>query len=214
MKILYEIGSNTKRSAKKMGKILSYIVDTIPYMLLSVPFILLIRVIFLSVKKKKYPMNLYHEIGFLVFIMFCVGVASQTMIPKIEFGATFGIVNGNLSGEVNLIPGKVFIDMYDEWTKNNNILYFSINFVGNICLFLPIGFGIMLLWNQMTFKKIVFISLCLSFIIELCQLPQARETDIDDLWVRVSGAIIGYLIYIILSKNKTTLKLLNKFKYN
>lgn len=180
-----------------MNRVLEYIVNTVPYMLCSIPFFVLIRVLYLPVTKKAgRKTNRLHEIGFCLFVMLCVGVASQTIIPKLEFGnVSAGIVNRNLLGEINLIPGMVFADIYRECFLNHFPMYFIINVLGNICLFLPIGFGIPLLWRKVSFKKVLLIALLASLFIEICQLPQARGTDVDDLWINTLGALIGYWIY-------------------
>ena len=197
-----------------MNRVLEYIINTIPYMLCSIPFFVLIRVICLSVAKKNgHKINWAHEIVLCLFVMFCVGVASQTIIPKLEFGnVSAGIVNRNLLGEINLIPGMVFVDIYKECFLNHYPLYFIINILGNICLFLPIGFGIPLLWKKVSFKKVLLIALLASLFIEICQLPQARGTDIDDLWIYTLGALIGYWLYAIANKSTKLNKLFLKLK--
>lgn len=184
-----------------LKSVLSYVVNSIPYMLCVVPAFLIVRgILYLCIHNKR-KFNILHEIVLLLFVMFCVGVASQTIIPKIEFGtAGVGIVYENLFGEINLIPGKVFYDIYRECAVNHYYLYFVINFVGNICLFLPIGFGLALLWEDMSSKKVTIAGLISSLFIELCQLPQARGTDIDDVWLNMLGAICGYFIYRGFSK--------------
>lgn len=197
-----------------MNRVLEYIINTIPYMLCSIPLFVLIRVICLSVAKKAgHKINWAHEIVLCLFVMFCVGVASQTIIPKLEFGnVSAGIVNRNLLGEINLIPGMVFVDIYKECFVNHYPLYFIINILGNICLFLPIGFGIPLLWKKVSFKKVLLIALLASLFIEICQLPQARGTDIDDLWINTLGALIGYWLYAIANKSTKLNKLFLKLK--
>ena len=52
----------------------------------------------------------------------------------------------------------------------------------------------------------------MSLCIELLQLPQARGTDIDDLWLNMLGALIGYLIYILLSKAPSIQNIFYKFR--
>lgn len=185
-----------------MSKLFGYLFNMIPYMLCSLPVIVLARMIAASARKKVHRQTTaYHEIGLCFFILFLVGLASQTMIPKLEFGSgSVGIVDGNLTGKINLIPGQVFIDIYHEWFQNGYSLYFVINFVGNILLFFPIGFCIPLLWNRITFKKVLLIAVGSSLFIEICQLPQARGTDIDDVWINTLGACIGYTLYRWLEK--------------
>ncbi len=57
-------------------------------------------------------------------------------------------------------------------------------------------------------KKVLIVS---SLFIEICQFPQARGTDIDDLWINTLGAIIGYAMYCLFAKTKAK-KLFDKFK--
>ncbi len=163
-----------------MGRVLGYITNCIPYMLCAIPIIVLIRVFCITrLKKKGIQINWLHEVGIFLFFMFVVGVASQTVIPKLEFGiVSSGIVNRNLFGEINLIPGKVFVDTYRECFVNHYPLYFVINFIGNICLFLPIGFGIPLLWKNISAKRVILIGLLSSLFIEICQFSQARGTEL------------------------------------
>lgn len=197
-----------------MSSVFKYSLNMIPYMFTSLPIILLCRAPFIVAKKKnKNNINFYHEIGTITFFMICIGIASQTIIPKIEFGVSSGILNENLLGEINLIPGKVFLDTYFECIRNEYWPYFLINFVGNICLFIPIGFLIPILWENISNKKIITISILSSMFIELCQLPQARGTDIDDIWINLLGALLGYGIYFLLDRNNSIHCLFLKFRY-
>ena len=74
-----------------------------------------------------------------------------------------------------------------------------INFLGNIIMFMPIGFCIPLLWN-LSNKKIILIGFYISFSIEFCQLFLARGTDIDDLILNTLGTILGLLVFKGISK--------------
>ena len=192
-----------------MNTIIGYIINSVPYMLLSLPFYIVTR--FIILMKNKTAKNWLCEIVLLIFVMYCVGVASQTFIPKIEFGNTkLFLVNQNVFGEINLIPGKVLVDSYYEVIYNYNYLYFIVNVIGNIILFVPIGFLIPTLWKNVSMKHILIIALSSSLCIELLQLPQARGTDIDDLWLNVIGAFIGYWVYFLLTKNKKIKSFINR----
>ena len=186
-----------------MSKIFGYLINMLPYMMIAVPVIVVFRLLLTNrLKKRGLQTSVFHEIGMCIFFMFLVGLASQTIIPKLEFGnGTTGLVNGNLIGEMNFIPGMVFADIYRECIQNGYYLYFVINFIGNICLFIPVGFCIPLLWENISLKKVVLIALSSSIFIELCQFPQARGTDIDDLWINTFGAILGFLVSV---KRKAT----------
>jgi len=181
-----------------MSRIIEYILNMLPYMLIALPIIAIFRVISVSAfKKKGIKTTLWHELGIILFTIFLVGLASQTIIPKIEFGVSgLNIVNHNLESKINLIPGQVFIDTWRECVVNGYWNYFIINFSGNICMFIPIGFCIPVLWNGMSLKKTTLIGLGISLFIELCQIPQARGSDVDDLWLNTFGVIIGYALFV------------------
>lgn len=176
-----------------MNAISNYIINMIPYMIIAVPIYLIIR--FLMLRKSSRKFNLYHEIALLIFVIFIVGLASQTVIPKIELG-----INGNINilknGKhgINLLPLKVLFETYREVFINLNINYFIINFLGNIIMFMPIGFFIPLLW-EIPDKKIIIVGFLFSLFIEVCQLFLNRGTDVDDLILNTLGTILGLLVY-------------------
>ncbi|MBE6890788.1 MAG: VanZ family protein [Ruminococcaceae bacterium] len=184
-----------------MSKIIDYILNMIPYMVIALPIIFLTRMIIVHVRGLSKRTTFLHETGIHLFFLYLVGLASQTIIPALEIRVHgIGIVNQGLKGEINLIPGKVFVDTWNECINNHYWMYFIINFLGNICIFIPIGFLICLLWQKQSLFKTAMIGFGISLFIEICQLPQARSTDIDDLWLNTSGSIIGFFIYKLSEK--------------
>lgn len=76
-----------------------------------------------------------------------------------------------------------------------------LTYILNIIMFMPLGFLLPLLWNK--YRKIpalVCTGLGFSLIIELSQLLNRRVTDIDDLLMNTLGALIGFIIWKLLSK--------------
>lgn len=180
-----------------MSVVIRYALNMLPYMLLSIPFYLAARIIF--ARQKRIPFAPWHEFLLLLFVIFAVGLASQTVVPKFQFGVTgFSIIKERIH-ETNLIPFKVFYDTWREVITNNNLNYFLINFLGNIILFIPFGLFTQLLWD-IPRKRSVAIGFSVSFFIEFCQLFLARGTDIDDLMLNTFGAFLGVLIYTFLQK--------------
>lgn len=180
-----------------MSKIINYIFNMMPYMAISIPIVLLF-IVFKYKKNKK--TNLYHEITLFIFIVFLTGLASQTVLPKFEIELNRELVIQNRwYSKINLIPFKVIFDTYFEVFKNENINYFIINFLGNIIMFMPIGFFTSLLW-RVSDKKAVLIGFSCSLCIEVCQLFISRGTDIDDLILNTFGAFLGLLVYKLLYK--------------
>ena len=128
-----------------MKAAIKYMMNMFPYMIIATPIYLIIR--FIVIKSKKIKVNWYREIGLFVFVLFIVGLASQTIIPKFEFGVNgFQIIKNGIH-ETNLIPFKVILETYREVFINRYFNYFLINFLGNIIMFIPFGIFIPLLWD-------------------------------------------------------------------
>lgn len=182
----------------KIRTIIRHIINMIPYMIVTIPIYLIIRATILKIKNQK--VNWYHESSLFIFVIFIVGLASQTIIPKFEFGITgFNIVKSGIH-DTNLIPFKVLFETYNEVFVNGYINYFLINFLGNIMLFIPFGIFIPLLW-RVSIKKVILIGFCSSLFIEVSQLLLTRGTDVDDLILNTIGVVLGVVLYRILNKN-------------
>ncbi|MCL2002767.1 MAG: VanZ family protein [Oscillospiraceae bacterium] len=183
-------------------QIIGYIMDMLPYMLLSLPFIAIWRIVAVHLmKRKNRKTTTLHEVGLILFVLFIVGLASQTVIPKLVITQNgIGISDYYLSAanQLNLIPFKVFPETYTALFINHHFNYGLINFLGNIIMFMPIGFFVPLLWENISIKKATFIGFVASFTIEVLQIPFARGTDIDDLWLNTLGTILGFLVYKLL----------------
>lgn len=181
-----------------MRAIINYIINMIPYMAIVLPIYIIARIIIL---KKKNKINWNREIVLALFVLFITGLISQTVIPKFEFGINgFGIVKNGVH-KTNLIPFKVLTETYTEVFINGHINYFLINFLGNIVMFMPIGFTLPLLWN-ISDKKVIVIGFCSSLFVEICQLFLARGTDVDDLILNTIGVALGLLLYKFLKLKK------------
>ena len=188
-----------------MGQIIKYLTNMLPYMLVSLPVLIAWRIIAVHfMKRKNKKSNGWHEAEIVLFSLFLVGLASQTIIPKFEFApSSIGFVGAILptSERLNLIPFKVLSETYTAVFQDHYINYFLINMIGNIMMFMPIGFFLPVLWTKCApFKVTLGIGFCITLLIELCQLPLARSTDIDDLWLNVVGVSFGYLIYLLFKK--------------
>lgn len=181
-----------------MNVVIRYLLNMVPYMLIITPIYLIVRFIILKTKNQK--INWYHESALFIFVLFVAGLASQTIIPKFEFDMSgkLSIVKDGIH-KTNLIPFRVLYETYIESFVNGYINYFIVNFIGNITIFMPIGFFIPLLW-EISNRKVVLIGFCSSLFIEFCQLFLIRGTDVDDLILNTIGTIFGLLIYKLFNK--------------
>lgn len=180
-----------------MTSILGYITEMVPYLFVALPIIIIFRVIY-NKKRGNAKYHVYHEIGVITFLLFMTALFSQTILTFLYTGP---VVTRSFSN-VNLIPFRVFQDNYYAITELNFWQPFIINFLGNICIFMPIGFMIPLLWSRFNrFWKVSLIGLSISLFIEITQLSQARSSDIDDLWLNTVGSMIGFCVYLVTKKH-------------
>lgn len=162
-----------------MSRVFSYLLDMFPYMLLAIPFIVIVRMLILLIRKEK--INWQHEILLLILILFLVGLFAEAFIPDDGRHIT------------NFIPFKILFDTYDQVFNKNNINYLIISFLGNIIMFIPIGFLIKKIWD-FSDKKVILIGASISLFIELTQLFLNRTTDIDDLILNTLGIFLGIVL--------------------
>jgi len=176
-----------------MSSIIRYIFDMLPFMLAVLPIHVTVRLIV----ARKTAFDPRREAALLVFVLFLAGLASQTVIPKIRFtGGELLVINDGVH-TTNIIPLKVFIDTYVDVFRYGNIGSFIINFLGNIVMFMPIGFFVPLLWNA-SGKRVVLVGFLCSLFIELSQLILPRSSDVDDLILNSLGTLLGFLLYKLL----------------
>lgn len=176
-----------------MMAILGYIREMIPYMITALPFIVIFRFIYHRLRGSNKP-SLSREIGVVSFLLFMTALFSQTILTFLYTGPEVTRTFAN----INMIPFRVFRDNYYAITELNYWQPFMINFLGNICIFMPIGFMVPLLWSRFNrFWKVALIGFGISFFIETTQLTQARSTDIDDLWLNTLGSMMGYGLFVV-----------------
>ncbi|MDX1772449.1 MAG: VanZ family protein [Planococcaceae bacterium] len=182
-----------------MHTIIYYLQDMWFYMAIALPVILIYR--FYRIKKSKHKTKPLHEIGVIAFLIFLIGLLSQTVIPSISFNnGSIEFVNGNFQA-VNLEFFRVFRETYNAIKYLDLWQPFLINFMGNIFMFMPIGFLLPLLWRK--FEHIfwtVLAGFLLSLSIELLQLTQLRSSDVDDLWLNTLGTFIGFICFTFIPK--------------
>ena len=174
-----------------MHNITYYISDMLPYMLAAVLPTVLIRLAYTRrLRREGLKSNTHHELGLIIYIVFIVGLFSQTILANIH---TFQF--GQVRSLINLVPGKIIYDSIVLWRQGDR-LYFVISLLGNIIMFMPFGFFTPLLWNNKRLRDSLTAGFLASLTVEICQLPQlGRTTDVDDLWLNTLGAFFGWLCY-------------------
>ena len=75
--------------------------------------------------------------------------------------------------------------------------------LGNFVMLLPLGIYLPLLYKRLSgFIPFLFVSLLVAILIEVLQLATSfRSVDIDDVLLNTTGAVIGFILYKIISSN-------------
>lgn len=104
-----------------------------------------------------------NEILMLIFVLYLVGLASQTIIPRWDIGIVsdtgeffFNVHLANEISQVNLIPFHTLYQYIFETNTNvdswNSVSLLNIS--ANLLLFSPLGFLVPLIWKRWdSFKK-------------------------------------------------------------
>lgn len=170
------------------------LVDTIKGLLLVHPIFLLgIAIILITMiiifKKDRTTSKIKTSIlSLILYYYLCLVLGNIVGIPTLnEFRRLTRLGESFFNPNINLIP---FSDG------------FSLSFILNIFLFIPLGF--LCPFISKTFeraKNTLLIGLGLSLFIEFIQLfTLYRATDINDLLTNIMGTIIGYFCFKVVSK--------------
>ena len=93
---------------------------------------------------------------------------------------------------LNLIPFATFLD---AWNSRREVVVETVNIVGNVALFVPVGFLAPLASRAIRSSvAVAAVGSALSVGIELAQLLMAsgRTADITDVLLNTLGALVGY----------------------
>lgn len=156
---------------------------------LGVP-ILAVLLFFVLRKNRTVPKVKTSILCFLLYYYLCVTLTNIVGFPTLrEYFRLSGLGESFFHPNVNLVP---FADG------------FSLSFMLNILLFVPLGFlcpCISRYYRQA--KHAVLLGFGLSLTIELAQLfTQYRATDVDDLLTNTAGTLIGYLCFRLIHRAK------------
>ncbi|MDE7178050.1 MAG: VanZ family protein [Lachnospiraceae bacterium] len=131
------------------------------------------------------------EAALTVFILFTVALLA------LAFEGTYSTPSAMIenmrhritSGErINLVPFRTISTFLRHFMPD----IFLVNIVGNIVMFMPWGFGIVLLWKKnRTVRRVLFLCFLITALIEAGQLFINRSVDVDDLILNFIGGCAG-----------------------
>ena len=150
------------------------------------------------VKNKR--INIAREIILFIFFVYFLFLLLLTIFKGgcIEFNNQFNSYmyrEHGLLGIINIVPIKETINtfMHSETGMRNSLR----NVIGNILVFMPLGFFIPLLFEKFNnLKKVLKVGCLSSLAIELSQLfVGSNVCDIDDVIYNTLGALAGFICY-------------------
>ena len=170
--------------------IYSFLTDGILYIIILLPFYIIGRYLFI---RRKFHQNIHFKISALYETASAVLFIYLIML----FTQTF-IVNTGKS-DIELIPFQIISMQFRAiWNSPQGLNSFIFNVVGNIAVFVPVGFLIAYL-SKGSIKKTILYGWVISVFIEIVQIPLERTTDIDDVILNISGTAVGLLTYKTIS---------------
>ena len=138
--------------------------------------------------------QLMRRLGQFIFLLYVL-VLIKTILFKFVTLGNLGGAFFTASRNCNFIPFKSIADLF----KNASAGQALRNILGNILLFMPIGWLIPVATEYE--REAPFFGLCISIFFEVAQLAFAMgRTDVDDIILNTLGALAGYIVYRITVK--------------
>lgn len=174
-------------------------------------------------KKRLSGLNLVssgrRESALALFLVFCAGLAALTLFPANFWGYVFDWLFRRNHWSLAW-SGRTPASFYPTWEEtasqlaylprmlkpfeeisralNRRSYWLLFMLLGNIIMFMPVGFFPALLWRGWRWWKSLLAGFCTSAMIELIQFFIGRSTDIDDVILNTAGALIGFWVFCLL----------------
>lgn len=169
-----------------------YLAEFLAVVLAGLPFYLFVR--------RPWRRWCKREVALAAFVLFMAGLLVLALSGDYGTPAqmvTRAVVRLRSGVGINLVPFRSISSYFIHYGPEG----FLVNFLGNIVMFMPWGFGLMLLWRRnQRGGAIVAWSLALTLMIEFFQLFVGRSVDVDDLILNFAGSCLGAALYFILRR--------------
>lgn len=88
----------------------------------------------------------------------------------------------------------------NESIKQGMLMSLVFDYILNVLMFMPFGFMLPFLWKRAKLIGVVLIGFLITFFIEFVQGFMYRSSTIDDIFCNTLGALLGYILYLIIKK--------------
>ena len=182
----------------------------------AVPIFLIIVTMIVEIKKSKdiqeknQIRNLWLKMLFVIYWLLLITILFLKNEYRMGGFENINTFSNEHFETINIIPFATIIDYISGLLSNDiNTNIVIINLVTNLLLFAPMGFFIPILFDKeiKSIKQFVIVIILITILVEIVQfITYSGSTDIDDIILNITGAIIVYM----LMKTKFAKKLLNK----
>lgn len=188
---------NWLRSIMNSGSVLGYFFQAVPITCIVGIIYVIIRVVI--IKRNNLTVEWLKEIMRLLFSCYLTGLISLVVLPAnfwLDFfdGVFLGWWDEMLPifsfGGFNLVPSLIKA-LSGELTIGS---WVKTMLIGNIAMFLPLGFFLPFVTERVNRKNIFVVSIAVPFIVELLQMIFGRSFDVDDLICNFIGIVAGFFI--------------------
>ncbi|MFC4558685.1 VanZ family protein [Virgibacillus kekensis] len=165
---------------------------SLPYEFLLLSLIIYTPIRLYLLKRQGRKVSYWRELVYILWLLYLESLLYLTVFPHSD------VIRSDWTG-VNLIPFDTIEDYIFLFT-HGGIFAASVNLIGNIVVFVPIGFLLVLTNRKISFWKVFVIGFLTTLAIEWVQyaLSQsgllARSSDVDDLILNTFGVIAGYIL--------------------
>lgn len=142
---------------------------------------------------KNKPINKLREVFINLFFIYFLMLVNLTIFKYGELMLDF-----DTRFYINYIPLVETINMFKNDFADIHIALYNI--IGNILLFIPLGFFIPLFFNKKNkLSKVILYGFTASLTIEVLQIfTPFNTTDIDDIIFNTFGSILGFILFNII----------------
>ena len=182
----------------------------------AIPIFLIIVTMIVEIKKSKdiqeknQIRNFWLRILFVIYCLLLITILFLKNEYRMGGFENINIISKEHFETSNIIPFATIINYISRLLSNNiNISIVIINLTTNLLLFAPMGFFIPILFDKRikNIKQFGTMMIIITILVEIVQfITYSGSTDIDDIILNTTGAIIVYM----LMKTKLAKKLLNK----
>ena len=196
-----------------VSDVLHYVWQMLPMCLLALIVFLLLRPQRLRrLERRGLISGRAREAALCLFILYCAGLAALTLFPANlwVYVMTLGRAYPEDVTLMSFYPdwGQIVSEIpylqdiltpFQEIRRALRSMSYWLLFMllGNIIMFVPVGFFPALLWRRARWWKSLLAGFCSSCTIEFTQFFIGRSTDIDDIILNTAGALAGFLLFCL-----------------